>query len=319
MPTRPRIAVLIPCYNEALTIERVVNGFRHELPDAAIYVFDNNSSDGTADLAREAGATVIREKRQGKGFVVAAMLKKVDADYYVMVDGDDTYPPEEVHRLLEPLYREDADMVVGKRLEVYDDTAFRPMHVFGNRLVCGLINLIFGSNLTDPMSGYRAFTDEIAKTLPITASGFDVETEMTLQLLHMNFVIQEVTTPYRSRPAGSVSKLSTYRDGAKVLFKIFSILKSYKPLTFFGSIGLVMAFLGMLIGIFPVIEYFRFQYVYSVPKAILSTGLMLLAINFISLGLLLNSINFRLMEMTSIMVRKAGSTQSRDHPTSTHP
>lgn len=167
----------------------MVADFKCELPEAAIYVFDNNSTDGSAELAGKAGAVVFREKRQGKGYVVAAMLKKIEADYFIMVDGDDTYPAEYAQQLLEPLYREDADMVVGQRLADFEQNAFRPLHIFGNRLVCRLVNSIFASHLNDPMSGYRAFTRELADALPITARGFDVETEMTLQILHLNFII----------------------------------------------------------------------------------------------------------------------------------
>jgi glycosyltransferase involved in cell wall biosynthesis len=301
----PSIAVLIPCFNEAATIQKVISDFRRELPEAEIYVFDNNSTDGSGMLARQAGARVIREKRQGKGFVVVSMFRRIEADYYVMVDGDDTYPAEEVHRLLRPLLDEEADMVVGQRLTAYEKEAFRPMHVFGNRLVCRLVNLIFNSQLRDPMSGYRAFTHEVARSLPITARGFDVETEMTLQLLHLNFVIHEVPIMYRARPAGSRSKLNTYRDGALVLLKILGILRSYKPLTFFGGLGLICGLASMGVGIFPVIEYLRFQYVYSVPKAILAVGLMMLGVNLISFGVLLNAVNFRLMEIMNLLTRQA--------------
>jgi glycosyltransferase involved in cell wall biosynthesis len=302
--TETTIAVLIPCYNEATTIGKVVGDFQRELPGATIYVFDNNSTDDSGNLARNAGAVVIREKRQGKGYVVSAMLKKVTADYYVMVDGDDTYPAEEVHRLLEPLYKEDADMVVGQRLSVFEQGAFRPMHQFGNRLVCSLVNSIFSSRLNDPMSGYRAFTNEVARVLPVTARGFDVETEMTLQLLHLNFVIHEIEIAYRARPEGSTSKLQTFRDGAWVLLKVLGILRSYKPLTLFGGLGLVCAIFSVGIGIFPVLEYIQDRYVYSVPKAVLAVGMMMLAINLTSLGLLLNAVNFRLMEMMSLLTRQ---------------
>ncbi|GAP07635.1 MAG TPA: glycosyl transferase [Anaerolinea thermolimosa] len=301
----PTIAVLIPCYNEAATIQKVISDFQRELPEAEIYVFDNNSTDGSGMLARQAGARVIREKRQGKGFVVASMFRRVEADYYVMVDGDDTYPAEQVHELLAPLLADEADMVVGQRLAVYEKEAFRPLHVFGNHLVCWLVNMIFNAQLQDPMSGYRAFTQEVACSLPITARGFDIETEMTLQLLHLNFVIHEVPVMYRARPEGSRSKLNTYRDGALVLLKILGILRSYKPLTFFGGLGLLCGMASVLVGVFPVVEYLRFQYVYSVPKAILAVGLMMLGINLASLGVLLNTVNFRLMEIMNLLTRQA--------------
>lgn len=298
---KSKIAVTIPCYNEAPTIVKVINDFKQELPDAEIIVIDNNSTDGSDALAKEAGARVLYEKRQGKGFVVASIMRKIQADYYVMVDGDDTYPAEYIHQLLQPLYDEKADMVVGRRLESFDNRAFRPMHIFGNKMVCGLINLIFKTKLTDPMSGYRAFTDEIAAELPIVAIGFDIETEMTMQLLYRRFVIHEVDIHYRERPENSPSKLNTFRDGYRVLLKILKLLVAYKPLTFFGSIALAVFAAALVIGYFPIREYIEFQYVFSVPKAVLASSLVIVGMVLLTIGSIVTITNYRLLEISSIL------------------
>jgi glycosyltransferase involved in cell wall biosynthesis len=310
----PSVAVVIPCYNEAPTIAKVVGDFRRVLPDATIYVFDNNSSDATACLAAEAGAVVIREKRQGKGFVVAAMLTKLSADYFLMVDGDDTYPADAAPQLLAPVMRDEADMVVGQRLTSFEKDSFRPLHVFGNRLVRKIVNSIFsaGPPLHDIMSGYRAFTRDVAENLPIVASGFDVETEMTLQLLYRGFVIREVPVDYGVRPSGSVSKLHTFRDGARVLLKIITVFKAYKPLTFFGSLALVSWFIALAVGYFPIREYIIHDYVYSVPKAILASSLVLLGVILAGVGLLLHTVNFRILEMTNVLVKQLAHARRGD-------
>jgi glycosyltransferase involved in cell wall biosynthesis len=306
-PDGARVAVLVPCYNEERTIRRVVEDFRRVLPAATVYVFDNASTDATAAEARAAGAVVVREKRRGKGNVIAAMFARVDADYYLMVDGDDTYPAEAAPALLAPLVREEADMVVGQRLATYGAGSFRPLHVFGNKLVRTSINTIFSVRLTDIMSGYRAFTREVALTLPVVASGFDVETEMTLQLLYRRFVIHEVPVEYRARPEGSVSKLRTIEDGALVLLKILGVLKAYKPLTFFGSLAILAAAVGLVVGYFPVKEYLTDRWVYSVPKAVLAASCMLLSAVLAAMGVLLHTLNFRILEMTNILVRQTGA------------
>jgi glycosyltransferase involved in cell wall biosynthesis len=297
------IAVLIPCYNEALTIVKVVKDFQTQLPDARIYVFDNNSSDGSDNLARAAGAIVIPEKRQGKGYVIASMFNKIDADYYLMVDGDDTYPAERARDLLQPLLEEKADMVAGYRLSEYEDKAFRPMHIAGNKLVCSLINLVFHSHLIDPMTGYRAFTREVAENLPIVASGFDVETEMTLQLLYRHFVIKELPIAYRARPVGSISKLRTYSDGFKVLMKILGIIEAYKPLTFFGSLAIVSFMVGAIGAVTVVVQYLNLHN-FSILFGLLAVGGTLLSTTFLSVGLILHTMNFRILEMTNISSRQ---------------
>jgi len=299
-----RVAVLIPCYNEAATVRKVVSDFRAAIPEAAIYVFDNNSTDGTADLARAAGAIVIPEKKQGKGHVVAAMFEKVDADYFVMVDGDDTYPAERVHDLLAPVMAEKADVVVGAREAVDEAAAYRRFHVFGNWLVRTLINVIFGAKLKDIMSGYRAFTRDVALNLPIIAYGFDIETEMTLQCLYRRWVIREIPVAYRERPPGSVSKLSTFRDGFRVIFRILNVFRSYKPLTFFGGIGLVLFAISVGLAMSGFSDDMAAHPGRRTAMiAMAATGLAMSLVSA-SIGIIVQLINFRFLEADSIRRRR---------------
>jgi glycosyltransferase involved in cell wall biosynthesis len=308
-PPTPTVAVLIPCHNEALTIGRVVDDFRSQLPDAAVYVFDNRSSDDSATIARRHGATVVAESRLGKGFVVERMLSDVVADVCVMVDGDDTYDASGVHQLLAPILAGDADMTVGVRLHGGSTgegpDAFRSLHRSGNRLVRGLINWIFGSQLTDILSGYRAFNRRVVERVPVVSSGFEVETELTIQMLYYRLRLVEVPLPYRGRPEGSHSKLRTFRDGARVLWKVFSLFRAFKPLTFFGGAGLVFLALGIASGLLPISDYVNNpdHYVTHVPMAILATGLVLLGAGSMVLGVLLHAINWRFKELHSVMTR----------------
>ena len=303
----PSIAVVIPCYQEALTIGKVIADFRRELPTAQIYVYDNNCTDGTAEIAAKAGAIVRREKRQGKGYAVAAMFEQINEDILVMVDGDDTYEASHVHKLLEPILRGDADMTAATRLTTHGQGSFRPLHVAGNQMVCGIINWMFKSKVSDIFSGYRAFTRESARQIPITARGFDVETELTLQALYRGQVIKELPAPYRARPEGSFSKLNTFSDGFLVLLRLFLIVKSYKPLTFFGGISLLLFVAGLAVGSLPVYDYVTNpdHYVHHVPSAILAAALMMLSFFSLGLGLILNSMNLRLLELEKL-VAKAG-------------
>jgi glycosyltransferase involved in cell wall biosynthesis len=300
---KPSIAVVIPCYQEALTIGKVVADFRRELPDARIYVYDNNSTDDTGDIAAKAGAIVRREKRQGKGYVVATMFDQIEEDILVMVDGDDTYEASHVHKLLEPILRGEADMTVATRLTSHGQNSFRPLHVAGNQMVCGIINWMFHSQVSDIFSGYRAFTRESTRQIPITAGGFDVETELTLQALYRGQVIKEMPAPYGVRPEGSFSKLNTFSDGFGVLLKLFLIVKSYKPLTFFGGGSLLLFGLGLLAGARPVYQYIVYRYVYAVPSAILAAALVTLAFFSLGLGLILTSINLRLLELEKLVTK----------------
>jgi glycosyltransferase involved in cell wall biosynthesis len=299
----PKIAVLIPCYQEEKTITGVVRDFQLALPQAEIYVFDNNCTDQTAALALQAGAIVRREKRQGKGYVVASMFDQVNADIYVMVDGDGTYQAGAVHALLQPILAGDADLTVACRLQEPAAGSFRPLHIFGNQMVCGIINWMFHSDLHDIFSGYRAFTREAARLIPITARGFDVETELTLQALYRGLVIKEIEAPYGARPDGSASKLKTGSDGLLVLLKLFLMIRSYKPLTCFGALGIVLFLLGVLVGIRPTFQYLALHQVNSMASAILAPSLIILSAFSIGLGLLLNSINLRLLEVEKLVTR----------------
>ena len=296
-----KIVILIPCFNEETTIGKVIHDFQMEIPEAEIIVFDNNSTDKTEKIAKKSGAIVFEETRQGKGYVVASMFEKINADYYVLVDGDDTYSPKHVRKLLEPVINDQADMVVGTRLQEYMDKSFRPLHIFGNNLVRYFVNWIFVNNLTDVMSGYRAYNKKLVKTIPIFSSGFEVETEMTIRVLDYGFRIKEVSIPYKARPDGSVSKLRTVHDGVKVLLEIAKIAKAYKPFTFFGVIGLIFIFAGTISGVWVVIDYLEDEYVNKIPTAILSTGLMLLGFGSFGIGVLLNTITYRFRENVSLM------------------
>lgn len=301
MQTMPKIVVLIPCLNEEMTIGKVLQDFRKELPDAEFVVFDNNCTDRTARIAEEAGARVIQERRPGKGYVVASMFKKIEADYYIMVDGDDTYSSEHVHLLLQPLLEGKADMVVATRLAEYSAESFRPLHVFGNNLVRSLVNWIFQSRLTDILSGYRGFTREVVKTLPILSSGFEVETELTIRTLDYQFTIQEVPVPYRERPEGSFSKLHTFRDGYRVLLKIFNITKGYKPFAFFGGIGLIGILLSIGMGAEVISDFLEDHYVNKVPTAILASACMLLGLGSLGIGIILHTLNDRFKEVIRVL------------------
>lgn len=299
----PRIAVLIPCFNESVTIAKVVLDFREELPEAEIYVYDNNSSDDTAEIAASAGAHVIKEKRQGKGFVVGSMFRDIEADAYIMVDGDDTYPASDVHALLQPVLESEADMVVGNRLVEYEAGSYRPLHVFGNMLVVKAINFIFKARLNDVMSGYRCFSRDAVRSLPIVSRGFEVETELTLQALYRNLVIREISVHYGQRPEGSFSKLSTYRDGAKVLLKILDLFKAYRPLLFFCMLGLLFGSSGLVLGSIPIAEFFNTGKVSHVPTAILAAALEVMALVTSTCGLVMDSVNHHFRELSQLILQ----------------
>ena len=283
--------MLVPCFNEEATIGPVVRDFRKALPDAGVYVFNNASTDRTAAMAGEAGATVVESPRKGKGHVVMHMFREVDAEWYLMVDGDSTYPAASAPDLLNVARETGADMVIGRRVTPADELlrAYRPMHQLGNRLVCGLIRATFASPVQDVFSGYRVFSREFAKTVPLAATGFDTEVEMTLQALSKGYRVTEIDVPYTSRPSGSVSKLNTYRDGARVLAAFFGILRDYRPLLFFGTLALILAVASLLAGMAPVIDYINYHYVYRVPLALLATGLGVLSALSASIGLILQT------------------------------
>ncbi len=284
------LAVLIPCYNEEITIGKVVADFKKFAPGAKIYVFDNNSADKTAQIAGDAGAIVIKSPRQGKGNVVRHMFSVIDADLYIMVDGDDTYPADMTEEMIAAVVESKADMVVGMRLSNYDEKAFRWMHEFGNKFVAWLVSLLFSSKVTDILSGFRVFTKNFTKNIYLKSSGFEIETEMTLQALAKNYVIKEVPIRYDKRPEGSVSKLNTFSDGIHILKAIFLIFKEYKPLVFFSILSAISFILGLVVGWFPISDYLATRYVSHVPLAILATTLEILAVLFLGIGLILNTI-----------------------------
>jgi glycosyltransferase involved in cell wall biosynthesis len=290
--TGKTIAVLVPCYNEAQTVGRVVRDFRRILPEAAVYVYDNNSTDETAAEARDAGAVVRTEPRQGKGNVVRAMFRDVSADIYVLVDGDATYPAESVGDLIAPILDQRADIVVGDRISsaAYDRQNTRPFHSAGNRLIRWIINRLYGAALNDILSGYRCFNRYFVKNFPVISSGFEIESEMTLHALDKKFRLVEIATRYHNRPEGSFSKLNTYRDGIRIIRTIALIFKNYKPLVFFTWCAVLCAAAGLLVGIFPIIEYLRYAYVYKVPSAILAAALEIQAMLFLTCGITLDTI-----------------------------
>ncbi len=283
------IAIIIPCYNEELTIKEVIKGFKKVAPSASIYVIDNNSSDKTADIAFSQGAIVIREPMQGKGYAVRRAFNEIEADIYVMVDGDATYSPDALHKLLLPVLNKDADMVVATRLEECADSSFRKFHRFGNRLITGIINLLFNAGLTDVLSGYRVFSRKFVKAIPLISKGFEVETELTLHAVDGDFLIKEIPVPYSTRPSGSSSKLNTWKDGFIILFTIISIFKDYRPLLFFSLLSLLFLIAGLLIGIPVLLEFKKTHYITKVPSAILASALEILSFQMIGVGFILDT------------------------------
>ena len=314
--SQARVALLIPCFNEERTIGKVIDDFRLELPDADIIVIDNCCTDATAAIAAEHGALVVREPRQGKGFAVETMFDRFDADVYVMVDGDDTYEAGAVHRLIQPVLTGDADMTVGTRLSSHGPGSFRPLHVLGNNLVRYLVNWVGSARLTDIMSGYRAISHRASLRLPVVSAGFEIETDLTMQMLYYGMRIVEVPVAYGARPEGSVSKLRTFRDGFLVLWKIFTLFRTFKPLTFFGGIGLTFLVAGVLAGILPVNDYLTEpnHFVKHVPLAVLATGLTIIGFGNVFLGILLHALNWRIRELHNVLTRgRHGSVGTSPH------
>jgi glycosyltransferase involved in cell wall biosynthesis len=297
------IAVLIPCFNEELTVGKVITDFRTRVRDAKVYVFDNNSTDRTAEIAKSLGADVINEKRQGKGYVVQSMFNKIDADIYVMVDGDDTYDLSEVNRMISMVMNDEADMVAGNRHENYSDKSFRPFHTFGNKLVKNMINKLFRTRLKDIMSGFRVMNKAFVKNINIMASGFEVETEMTIKALKYGYMIKELDINYKERPAGSYSKLSTFKDGIRVIKTIFNIFKDYRPLLFFSIISFLFLLISLLSGYVVVNEFIETRYIRHVPLTIFASGTMVLSIISFVTGVILDSINRRFDELHSYLRR----------------
>lgn len=287
-----KVAVLIPCYNEEITVAKVVTDFRKELPDADIYVYDNNSTDQTVARATAAGAIIGHEYNQGKGNVVRRMFSEIEADIYVLVDGDDTYPAENVHEMIQYVADGRAEMVNGDRLSngTYAKENKRAFHDFGNNLVKRTINQLFQADVKDIMTGYRVFSRKFVKNWPVMSKGFEIETEMTIHALDKNLKIIEVPIQYRDRPAGSYSKLNTVSDGTKVLKTIGSIFRDYKPLKFFTFVAAIVALVGLAAGFPPIMDYITVQYVNHVPLAILAAAIEMIALNLFTCGLILSTV-----------------------------
>lgn len=286
-----KVAVLIPCYNESKTIEKVVKDFRSSLPEAVIYVYDNNSTDGTAEIAEKAGAVVRFERQQGKGNVIRRMFREIDAECYIMTDGDDTYPAESAPEMVDKVLNCGADMVVGDRLSsTYFTENKRPFHNFGNTLVRKSINLLFGTDIKDIMTGYRAFSYQFVKSFPVLSKGFEIETEMSIHAADKNMAVANVVIGYRDRPEGSESKLNTYSDGIKVLMTIGNLYRTYKPLGFFGIIAGILAALSIIFMIPVLISFGRTGLVNHFPTLFVCGFTMLAAIQAFFSGLILQTI-----------------------------
>jgi glycosyltransferase involved in cell wall biosynthesis len=286
---RQRLAVLLPCFNEEAAIAQVVKDFRAALPQATVYVYDNNSTDGTVEAARAAGAVVRRETHQGKGNVVRRMFSDIDADVYVLVDGDATYHAPSAPAMIALLLEDRLDMVVAARVHE-DEAAYRRGHVTGNRLLTGFVDTVFGATFTDILSGYRAFSRRFVKSFPVLSGGFEIETELTVHALELELPVAEIRTPYYARPEGSESKLSTWRDGFRIVRTILKLYRSERPLRFFSSIGIALAALSLGFAIPIVIHFIEYGNVPRLPTAILSMGLMLAAYVSIAAGLILDTV-----------------------------
>lgn len=300
-----KIAILIPCYNESSTIHKVVTDYREKLPEADIYVYDNNSIDGTDSIAKNAGAIVQYEYRQGKGNVIRSMFRQIDADCYLMIDGDDTYPAENAKEMVDLVIKKGVDMVIGDRLSsTYFKENKRPFHNFGNKLVRQLINRLFDSNIHDIMTGYRAFSNSFVKNFPVLSKGFEIETEMTIHALDKNFLLEEVPVTYRDRPAGSNSKLNTFKDGFKVIRLIFYLFRDYKPFIFFSYIALILATiaLGLFIPVF--IEFLQTGLVPKFPTLIVSGVIGIISILLWVSGIILEVIVKKHKQLYELLLNK---------------
>lgn len=303
---KSKIAVLIPCYNESKTIAKVVKDYKEALPEADIYVYDNNSTDNTDEIAKKAGAIVRYESKQGKGNVIRTMFREIDADCYLMIDGDDTYPSENARQMCNYVLENGVDMVIGDRLSsTYFEENKRPFHNLGNRMVRGLINKIFKSNIRDIMTGYRAFSYNFVKTFPILSKGFEIETEMTIHAIDKNFTLKEIPVQYRGRPEGSVSKLNTYKDGARVIKTIAILFEEYKPALFFNTIAACIFIISLILAIPVFIEYFKTGLVPRFPTLIVA-GIMLVISLLLSVsGIILQVIVKKHKQLFEIMLNQA--------------
>jgi glycosyltransferase involved in cell wall biosynthesis len=292
-----KIAVLIPCFNEEMTIRQVVIDFKLQLPDAEVYVYDNNSTDRTADQAKDAGAIVRFERRQGKGNVISTMFREIEADIYILVDGDGTYPANKAEDLISPILSGDADMVIGSRLHPSAKSHFRLINRIGNRVFLFLTNSIFRVQITDLLSGYRAFSRDVVKHLPITSRGFEVDTEITIASLERNYRILEIPIDLSARPDGSMSKIRIWGDGFLIFNTILAFFRDYKPLTAFGILGLFFIILGLIPGIIVINEFIKTGFISRMPSAILAVGLVLTGLIICFTGLVIHTISRRFQEL----------------------
>ncbi len=285
-----RIAVLVPCLNEEAAIAKVVTDFRTALPGATVYVYDNNSTDKTVAVAQEAGAVVRRERRPGKGNVVRRMFQDIEADVYVMVDGDDTYDASAAQKLIDAMMTDNLDMVVGKRVEVHE-AAYRMGHRLGNRVLTGLVRKLFGSQIDDMLSGYRVFSRRFVKSFPSSSREFEIETELTVHAMQMRMAIAEIGTPYKERPPGSFSKLRTFRDGWRILVTIMNLMRNERPLLFFSLLGTVLSLAAIGMAIPLLIDYLHTGQVLRMPTAVLCTGMTLVGVVMFATGLILDLVS----------------------------
>jgi glycosyltransferase involved in cell wall biosynthesis len=298
-----KIAVLIPCYNESITIKKVVEDYKKALPEATIYVYDNNSSDDTAQIAEMAGAVVRHEYRQGKGNVIRNMFRNVEAECYLMIDGDDTYPSEDARKMIDLVLNREVDMVIGDRLSsTYFEENKRPFHNFGNRIVRWTINKLFKSNVKDIMTGYRAFSRLFVKSFPVLSKGFEIETEMTIHALDKNFLLEEVPISYRDRPEGSESKLNTVKDGAKVIKTIVTLFRDYKPLVFFSASSAVCNLIAIVLFIPILFEYLSTGLVMRFPTLIVSGVFLIIGILLWICGLILHVVVKKHRQLYELML-----------------
>lgn len=297
---QPRISLLVPCHNEAQNIAKVINDFKASLPEVEIFVYDNNSTDDTVKIARETGAHVRSETLQGKGNVVRRMFADVEADIYILVDGDNTYDAASAPKMVEKLVSEHLDMVNGARQSEYEE-AYRTGHRFGNKLLSGIVRIIFGDRIKDMLSGYRVFSRRFVKSFPVLSTGFEIETELTVHALELGMPIAEVVTPYGTRGEGSTSKLRTYRDGFRILLTIGTLIKEEKPLQFFSFIALLFFIASILLGMPLVFEYIQSGLVPRLPTAILTTGLMLISFLTFGIGLVLDTVTRGRKELKRVM------------------
>lgn len=299
-----KIAVLIPCYNEEKTIGSVVKDFKQALPDADVFVYDNNSSDKTCEIAKEHGAIIRQEKRQGKGFVVRRMFADIDADVYIMVDGDDTYPVDHIHKLMKPVLDGTADMTVGDRLKDIQSGQMKSLNLFGNKIIRSFLNTLFRSDLKDILSGYRVFNRDFVRNVPIRSEGFEIETELTLKALERDMRIVEVPITFKDRPEGSFSKINHVADGIRIFRTILKILRDYRPFVFFSVLSFLLFLPAAAFGYIVIEQYIQTSMVDRIPLWITSIFLTLISLLFFVTGFILRSINHRIDDVEDLLKKR---------------